>query len=205
MKKQIKKGIALLLGVTLLLGGTTTSCKKGANDPALSLKSRKARLTGDWQLINYESKEISKNANGETTEVNITFDMDNSLLKRVETLNGTLVSEETKDYSEKISFTKKGEYTLKYIDQKIEGNWAFIHKNKSTGLKNKEAVLLSDSKVTYDDGTVEEWTTDKIFADGILAIDRLTNNEMVVKADVSGGYGSNTLTRNETFTYVKVK
>lgn len=37
--------VMAIVGVT-----TVSSCKKGENDPFLSLRSRKARVTGEWKL-----------------------------------------------------------------------------------------------------------------------------------------------------------
>ncbi len=46
-----------LFGASLLI--MTPSCKKGENDPALSLKSRKNRLTADWTVSSYMDESTS--------------------------------------------------------------------------------------------------------------------------------------------------
>jgi hypothetical protein len=49
----------------LLIGTFFYSCKKGSEDPALSFRSRKARLTGKWVGTNYSSEinSITSNTN----------------------------------------------------------------------------------------------------------------------------------------------
>ena len=47
----MKKLMYLGLGLAML---NLTSCKKGDNDPGMSLKGRKGRLAGEWTLITSE-------------------------------------------------------------------------------------------------------------------------------------------------------
>jgi len=47
--KLYRIGLLSVLGATLLV----TACKKGPEDPFLSFRSRKVRLSGDWKVINY--------------------------------------------------------------------------------------------------------------------------------------------------------
>ncbi|MES2836976.1 MAG: hypothetical protein V4667_05600 [Bacteroidota bacterium] len=47
------KKITLSAIAVLTLAFSITSCKKGENDPALSLKSRKSRVAGEWNVTNY--------------------------------------------------------------------------------------------------------------------------------------------------------
>jgi hypothetical protein len=47
----------VLLGMIIVLPLLTTSCfKKGEEDPFFSMYTRKARVTGEWKISNYESK-----------------------------------------------------------------------------------------------------------------------------------------------------
>ena len=47
MKLRLKTFVAAVTALLILSAG---GCKKGEDDPALSLKSRKARLCGEWRL-----------------------------------------------------------------------------------------------------------------------------------------------------------
>ena len=42
------------------------SCKKGADDPFVSLITRKARFTNTWTLIKYEKNGVGQNLSGST-------------------------------------------------------------------------------------------------------------------------------------------
>jgi hypothetical protein len=62
--KKIILGLALISFSTASL--FITSCKKGKNDPAISLRSRDARIEGKWNMKTMEGK-ISDNLNTSTT------------------------------------------------------------------------------------------------------------------------------------------
>jgi hypothetical protein len=56
----MKKYLSIVLLIGVVLGSLTfESCKKGPNDPFLSLRSRKARMVGDWIISKY-SKEYTQ-------------------------------------------------------------------------------------------------------------------------------------------------
>jgi len=59
------KGIILiaLFAIVLAFG----SCKKGANDPSFSFKSRDARITADWVLSSMTNSSITVRKNGQET------------------------------------------------------------------------------------------------------------------------------------------
>jgi hypothetical protein len=56
MKNLFKTFIALAI-----VSVTVQSCRKGEDDPAISLRSRDARLIGEWKLSKYDSKLEVKN------------------------------------------------------------------------------------------------------------------------------------------------
>jgi hypothetical protein len=53
----------MLTAITLI-----TSCKKGANDPTISLRSRNARMEGKWNMKSFEAN-ISESSNSSTNGV----------------------------------------------------------------------------------------------------------------------------------------
>jgi hypothetical protein len=57
MKNLFKTLIAVAI-----VSVTVQSCKKGEDDPALSLRSRDARLIGEWKLTKYDSKRDVRDA-----------------------------------------------------------------------------------------------------------------------------------------------
>jgi hypothetical protein len=87
------KNLLLILSVLAVF----TSCKKGDNDPFLSLKSRKGRLSGDWKV---------KNA---TYTLNDTLWVyDGSIL--IKSLNGKTLN--SLAVTHEVTFSKSGEYTV---------------------------------------------------------------------------------------------
>lgn len=68
-----KKIISISMLIALAIGSLEiSSCKKGDEDPFLSLRSRKSRITGDWNVISFNnSSTISgdeSNSNGDQYE-----------------------------------------------------------------------------------------------------------------------------------------
>jgi hypothetical protein len=53
--------VATLIGLTAL---TFTSCKKGEDDPALSLRSRTARFANTWKLTKFEKNGENQSLDG---------------------------------------------------------------------------------------------------------------------------------------------
>lgn len=72
------KKIMLLAGMAAMMATTVVtfdSCRKGAEDPAISLRSRKARLVGDWKLTagNDTSSNNSNTSYTTYSETNVTY------------------------------------------------------------------------------------------------------------------------------------
>ena len=55
--------------VFALLSVTILACKKGENDPFLSLSSRKARLAGEWKLTKMDELNVSNNGTNTTCDI----------------------------------------------------------------------------------------------------------------------------------------
>lgn len=188
----MKKNFTKLLATVLLFAFAFQSCKKGENDPFISLKSRDARLTGTWELASY-----SKERNSTTTT-----DVSSSETVKTETYSGSLVTQtvtssssssskvytdsDTWSYSETLTIEKDGTYKLEVIEDDVSdtetGYWWWVD-----GKKNKIGVSL--------DGTV-------------YILDRLAGDEMVVVENyelktVDDGEVESITVTNE-YTYSKV-
>jgi len=62
----MKKYLSIVLLISVVLGTfTLSSCKKGPNDPFISLRSRKARMVGDWTIAKYSYERTDINIAGE--------------------------------------------------------------------------------------------------------------------------------------------
>lgn len=143
MKKIVFKLAILAIAISGIQG-----CKKGEEDPFLSLRSRKSRLTGEWKVNSYEYKSYEDNV------------MDYSL-----TFDGTTMTSSSGDqapYSHDFTFEKDGTFEEVTVDAgetvTTKGNWAFLGKSKAADMKKKEYILLdatsrvsSFSTSTYGD------------------------------------------------------
>jgi hypothetical protein len=192
MKKPL---IALLIGSAIL--GGLGACKKGDNDPFMSLKTRKARLTNEWELSEGLIKFRNDNSSGYYTN-----DYTYSNQKEVEVShsenNGNVIDfTRTSDYTYSIKFEKDGTYVMNLykktnetnpITRTIEtkGNWQFVLKSKEADLKKKEAVVLypkernetyisNGSTNVYKDSEMTDYEVEYWY------IDRLASNELIIK------------------------
>ncbi|MDB4088014.1 hypothetical protein N9544_00150 [Flavobacteriales bacterium] len=180
--------------ISLIIGLFTFGCRKGENDPLISLRSRKARITGGWNLssgmYSYQSPGI----------YDIKIEYDGEIAE--EFISG--VKKNSYDY--KVNFIINKDYTYERIinengyDRTEKGNWFFTKKSKQLELKNKEAIILSISSVTSS-GTTTYYTGAS--SDEMLMIDRLKNDEVVFKSEKT--YTSSvTDTEKYEFTYLKI-
>lgn len=170
------------------------ACKKGENDPFISLKTRTGRLKGDWKLTGGTITTTT----GSVTTVD-TYDG----ATITTTINGTQVNNEA--YTDNITFDKKGRYNRSGVTDTVsfaeEGYWAWINKSKDADLKNKEALGMSSTKYTDSNGSVD--SDAGFFVAGIWMLDELSSKKMVVIIDGSSTSGSVTTTKKGTYTYEK--
>jgi len=210
------KKILSLSMISLLIASLFVGCKKGDNDP-FSLLSRKARITGIWNLTSadYQEKDVDDD---ETDITNYTYDGTNM----TETTDG---EGETYAYSEKITINKDGTFKIvtemakKYFDsgsltwktgtqtETTEGVWYFLDGNKDLDVKNKERVefLVEKYKKVDPDGDTFEYEmsgASNTFVN-IILLDRLTNKEIVTMFDYIQSFGGDSFSKSGTMTYTK--
>ena len=185
------KKVLLVLLVAVFAIPTFQSCKKGENDPSISLRSRKARLVGEWKL---SAGTIEKKIGN--TVYDFSYDGTNCVT--------TGLISATTSYTENISIIKDGTFTQTIFDdgKKIvyEGNWYFLGANKAEDIKNKECVNFVFSKCTYTPagGTPTETNYTGFYYDQHIIIppinegdgftwqlDELKNKEIIVKYNFS--------------------
>jgi hypothetical protein len=197
----------LLTGLfsTLLMG-----CKKGENDPFLSLKSRKARIAGQWEMINWESSVTQSNSNPVSSS-STTYSYTDEKLTTVY-VSGSNTIKTANRYAVKYEFRKNGRFSILIEDyyeegtikseQNIAGTWFFNGKNKSLEQKKKEYISLNiisnKSNSYYSNGTPLGTNINVKFGlSGLetIQLNRLTNNEMVLTLDqilsTQSGSGNN--------------
>lgn len=194
----MKKNILILAVTALVAVSSLTSCKKGENDPFLSLKSRKGRLTGEWKLTSGELVETSTTGSTTTTETT-TYTETKATYKTGSfsiTYNYTQNITFEKDRTMKIVVDNDGDKTT------VDGQWYWIGKNKNLELKNKEAVGFTITSVTDDNGDTDNY--DGVEADGMYVIDQLKNKELIITVSTEYTYDNGDKeTETATYTYTK--
>jgi hypothetical protein len=163
-----------------------TGCKKGENDPFLSLKSRTSRLAQEWKLASADFTETSSSTSGSVdyySSTHYTYDgtkMNESSSITVGT--NTTTSTDSYLYSVEIDLAKEGsfEQTLTYDGSTSVGSgyWTWIHKIKDQDLSNKEAIVL-----TFASGASYTIVGTSIDPDQIMVIDKLSSSELVILFD----------------------
>ncbi len=138
MKRIFKIAICLALVLPML-----NSCKKGENDP-MSLKSRKARLAGEWELTEWSRTQMSGSTISTTT-----FSGSSKMV-----MSGSSTS--TTTYSEKLEIAKDGTYTFATSEMDTSftysltgtGAWYWLKGNKELEYKSKERIGFEELSST---------------------------------------------------------
>jgi len=189
--KNLKKALLILVVVVMAL----PACKKGKDDPSISLRSRKARLTGEWKLKEGTETDVSGGSSTVYTYTGSTCSF---------SVGG---SSYTSAYSETITFDKKGTFEMVKTSgadlSTYKGSWYFGGKAKELDLKKKESVvLLITSSVETSGGTTTIGTyTGSDVQTITFNIDELKNKEMIVLLDGTSLEGSSTSNVTGTMTY----
>ena len=163
------KNKMLRLGMVLLLSSVVFSaCKKYEEGPGLSLKSKNARLTGEWELTEYSYTRT-------TEEGTTTRKFEGSLMMFTgKEYNGWDYVDTTYSYpySMKLTIEKEGTYEWYEIEDGEIDEWT-AYWSWMDGKSGKELLLLSD--------------------DGTFKINKLKNKELILVNDYSysGTYNGN--------------
>jgi hypothetical protein len=139
------KNLLLVLAATACLIATP-SCKKGENDPFLSLRSRKSRLVGEYDVTSYNYTIARVLANGDK----------NSFTTTIEDAAGTNV----------IITEIVGDPVVTTTDQIIVNKWEFNFKKDGTWTGENNSIVIQDQ--TVDGVVVEsfEFTTESNLEEG---------------------------------------
>ncbi len=173
--------ISLLLLISLL---SFSACKKGEDDPFISIYSREKRIIGEWKVsegeIRYKNPPYNAyyhNYNNGKIEINFSDDYYNYISK------GT--------YYWYFSIKKDGKYSIsKTITitngtsrvSMEEGFWYFLNKNKNNEYKNKECIAFQPTKYTYQNVVNYESENRNPY---VYLITELRNKKIVLKSNYS--------------------
>jgi hypothetical protein len=199
MKTTIKVAVAALVIASFGFAG----CKKGPNDPFISLLSRKARMTGEWKTTKGEGKEV----NGPTTT---TWTYDGAVYSETQT-TGSSSTTSTNNITMNTTFEKDGTFKrvtvetqttpFSYTETITEtGTWNFTGKIGED--KNKDHVVmktLSTSSVYVAGSSTVSSSTSYTGDDAptmLYFLDQLKNKEIIMTYEGTTTSGSTT-TSNE--------
>ncbi|MEO9531208.1 MAG: hypothetical protein ABJG68_12210 [Crocinitomicaceae bacterium] len=182
----MKKTILMFAAATLMLA--TPSCKKGENDPALSLASRKARFAGTWQLTGYEASSTNTEPDGDsqTSTSTLSGDVITNTYSSYDANSGSTVTTTSTVTLTKAEYMieKDGTWSSEFITTTVQtdsytdfwgdeitettttvatdistGNWSFLGKVKDS-YKSKERVVMNTLTSNYtSDVTLKEDNT----------------------------------------------
>jgi len=180
----MKKSLIALIGLGLLV--VTPSCKKGENDPAISLSSGKARVAGDYNLDSWTSYTKTSDSDGVITETTITLDNNDGarVVKTTDDGESATVTRNITVNKATFNFTKDGtwetvlnttttwteegggliidQYTYTVVETMMEsGTWSFLG-GEAEGFANKESLIMT---VLMSEST-SQTTTNIVYTDG---------------------------------------
>lgn len=198
MKTQIKIAIAALVLASFAFEG----CKKGENDPAISLLTRKARMTGDWKISSGSGTETSGNTTTTWTHNGVTFSETD--------ISGT----NSFGFVVTMSFVKDGTYEIvKTITPNVPGysqvitetgTWNFTGKIGED--KNKDHILLKTLSeidvmtVNSNVQTIVRSYTGDSAPTMLYYLDQLKSKEVILKWDGTDTYNTLINTSKGTWT-----
>ncbi|CAN5410368.1 hypothetical protein BH09BAC5_BH09BAC5_25140 [soil metagenome] len=198
MKTSIKIAVAALVIASFGFEG----CKKGPNDPFMSIHTRKGRVVGDWKV---SAGSGTDSQTSPTSSSSWTFD-------------GTTYSQTsgssttTSNLTLTMSFAKDGTYktvttatAVGYSDVTTEsGTWNFTGKIGDD--KNKDHIVmktLSNVDVTTI-GSSSSTSTNTYTGDdaptSLMYLDELKNKEIIMTYDGTSANGSSTSTSKGSWT-----
>lgn len=147
MKKNIFYSIVILFVIS--------ACKKGPNDPAISLLSRKARVVGEWTIKSGTSTYSTNSAQNKKTNERFTYTENSYDYFGTDEDNISYVAEGT--YFFKVKFEKNGNVkiteTYDNLTYVANGTWDF---NNGIGdSKSKEQILIHVTYASYPIGSTK--------------------------------------------------
>ncbi len=175
--------LTALFGIALVFG----SCKKGANDPSFSFKSRDARITADWNLSSMSKSNVVVQDNGQISYTSkTTYVFDGTTMTETSNI-GFGDQTESYPYSYEIAINDDGTYNETEINDgdktEITDYWFWANADK------KKIAISFSGKGTY-------------------LIDRLAKDELVlmqssVETDTDSDGNTETTTKSLVMTFSK--
>ena len=174
LRKTLRSAVLIISLATVF-----SNCKKGDDDPVLSLRTRKARVVGDWHIESGSVSFTYYKKSGSTFNQRITFSNTNATM--TETYQGGIPTIYTGSYLLNMSFKKDGKFEMSetfagYI-VKASGRWNFV--NGVGELKNKESINIVLDATTS--GDTQNGLFNKFNTEFSYRIKELRNKKMVIE------------------------
>jgi len=185
MKKNQKLSAYLLSTFMLLSVFSLVSCKKGEDDPGITFRSRKARIVNDWQLKSGTVMIKTFPPVGGSFQTNINYNEGG--FYNVSSTNGAT---QKGNYEIELSMFKDGRFTKEHNEtpegmtrgtSTEEGTWHFAGGGGNE--KKRELLTLYKEKSTFISQNTTMTTSINYNGGNLFRIERLANNELVLKAN----------------------
>ncbi len=196
----MKKSKIKYVFIIVFILGILSQCKKGENDPFISLRTRKARVAGDWtatsgtSFLHIESPGYSSTSN--TIYKNNSFSQESTITYS----NVTTTYNFTGKFIYKIKFDKNGDFVMSTTFDNgyniYMGNWNFT--GAVGELKNKEQIVLN---VTSEDHSGSMATHNGNNTRYTFNIRELRNKKMVLYNQDSSIDNGNVSETKEEYTF----
>jgi hypothetical protein len=158
-----------------------STCKKGPEDPALSLRTRKARLCGSWRIKTGQAVFTYKDSNGAIVVYDYKLDASGGTI--YETPASQQLTIYKLAYSLNLEILKDGTFSIVEragIDLlQGSGTWNFTGKIGET--KNKDGVVFNIDKVTL--GASNKHLFNKTRLEFTYKLIELRNKEIKLRSD----------------------
>jgi hypothetical protein len=187
--KKLKIALLVVLAATFIL----PSCKKGENDPFISLKSRDARITAKWKLTKIEGTESDIQTQGAYTtneSKTVSYNGSTETSTTVTTMTGfpTDTQTATSIYTFELTLDKLGvaTYSSTFPPNSYTGNGSWTWGSNS---KNKDVL------------TIELNGTGGSMFSGTYDIDQLKSSELLLKMKTEESTTSTNASETKTTDY----
>jgi len=167
--------IAITIFSVLIVSFLASSCKKGENDPFLSLKTRNNRLKGNWELVKLEENR-ERYTEGYQLGMPYTY----------EKLSTRTIENGIEDYASTALYLFEGEEPTS-IDCTLVINRHLERDFQKNGIFTQLSIIEEDTSIAYIDWywLDQEKKKTGLVIDGILfQVDRLAKDELILKRDV---------------------
>lgn len=162
---------------------TLASCKKGDNDPLLSLRTRSARVVGEWKLhsgsIVY-TEPFSPDIRETYTNYQVTRDTAGRSVTNAFTWMLSFENDGT--FTQVITETTSGNVSREIL---TKGRWQFLLRNEKEDLKNREAIILTETLNTYSSAGFSSSNFAVNPVSGMIwKFEELSHHQLVVKSNM---------------------